>query len=681
MSSRLLQSSGTPHPPVSTPILKQKACTACRTRKVKCDRNFPCSNCVSWRVECVYPSPVRRAQRSRKWPVQAGDGSGAVKSQRPLDARLQKVEIALQELAELVQGDDLESQPERRISAAGVGSASTFDCSIQEVMAMRNNLKIFGFKPHTLHSEPPRAQGCRLRPFGSFSLEVAPLHPSRAEALLCWRVFLENIDQLVKVLHRPSAERILRKGLMSGTSSLSKGEEALLFAIYFSSVASMRTTDAETCFKTSKNAALIAYLSATEQALMRADFLTSTDLVTLQAFVLFLSFNRFVDEAKSVWAMTGLARRLSSSAQGNLSPFEREMHRRLSWQLWFLDQRAAEDRGEEAPSPPDPELPLNVNEAELDLRMITAPISREGWTEMSFSLIRYEIASTSSKIESGPFSFSDKERMIKECRHRIQSRYLKYCDDRKPIPWLAQLSAEVMTTELRIKLHSQAYLPANAATVFHEPEGQRDNLFRTTIDIIDAKRLVEQDPLAKHWKWLLSAYLQFQPLAFLLKELCHRQCSSEMDYAWTVAETAFARWTEDSKKSGNGEVLARLMEKTKAKMKDMEMRRQSPMQAAELPPSTCPWLMVSGFGLAQDPYPAEDPTHLPSGARTESSIPIQDSAGMPASQEYPNMTMTSLLSESVQPTDELFWTHDMTASDLFADFNSEGGFVGDIYQF
>ncbi|KAI1692647.1 fungal zn(2)-Cys(6) binuclear cluster domain-containing protein [Ditylenchus destructor] len=49
------------------------AATYCRYRKVKCDRQQPCSNCLRVKLNCSYP---------------AGRGRAAKKSTRTLDTRL-----------------------------------------------------------------------------------------------------------------------------------------------------------------------------------------------------------------------------------------------------------------------------------------------------------------------------------------------------------------------------------------------------------------------------------------------------------------------------------------------------------------------------------------------------------------------------------------------------------------
>ncbi|OAT01374.1 C6 transcription factor [Blastomyces dermatitidis ER-3] len=61
--------------------------------------------------------------------------------------------------------------------------------------------------------------------------------------------------------------------------------------------------------------------------------------------MVFLSIGIFMDETKFAWALTALARRLVCSMSAELSPFAKEVHRRLWKQLWYLDRRAVEDHG------------------------------------------------------------------------------------------------------------------------------------------------------------------------------------------------------------------------------------------------------------------------------------------------------------------------------------------------
>lgn len=69
---------------------------------------------------------------------------------------------------------------------------------------------------------------------------------------------------------------------------VSKGLEALMFAIYTFAVTSLSTLECESMFGEAKSTLLAKYRLRTQQALVRAEFLRSSELVILQAFVLFL---------------------------------------------------------------------------------------------------------------------------------------------------------------------------------------------------------------------------------------------------------------------------------------------------------------------------------------------------------------------------------------------------------
>ena len=50
----------------ATKITRGHSCILCQQRKVKCDRQKPCSNCTKARVECVASTPTHPRRRRRK---------------------------------------------------------------------------------------------------------------------------------------------------------------------------------------------------------------------------------------------------------------------------------------------------------------------------------------------------------------------------------------------------------------------------------------------------------------------------------------------------------------------------------------------------------------------------------------------------------------------------------------
>lgn len=52
--------------PAAPKITRGHSCILCQQRKVRCDRQKPCSNCIKARAECVPSAPIQPRRRRRK---------------------------------------------------------------------------------------------------------------------------------------------------------------------------------------------------------------------------------------------------------------------------------------------------------------------------------------------------------------------------------------------------------------------------------------------------------------------------------------------------------------------------------------------------------------------------------------------------------------------------------------
>ena len=124
--------------------------------------------------------------------------------------------------------------------------------------------------------------------------------------------------------------------IKNNLDKIDTGTEALMFSIYFSAITSMTQEGVKSTFGKEKKTMITGYRHAVEQSLMNAGFLNTHRLVTLQAFVLFLTCARRGDDVKLVWTLTGLATRIAQSlglhhdgSKFGLSPFDTEARRVL----------------------------------------------------------------------------------------------------------------------------------------------------------------------------------------------------------------------------------------------------------------------------------------------------------------------------------------------------------------
>ena len=120
-----------------------------------------------------------------------------------------------------------------------------------------------------------------------------------------WYIYQENVEPLIKAVHVPSTEKIFRD-TRKNHDQLSPGDEALVWAIYYAAITSLDPDEVMSNLGEKKDEVLIKYRFAVEQALSKANFLNTSDMTVLQAFVIFLVVVRRQDESRLFWYLTGL---------------------------------------------------------------------------------------------------------------------------------------------------------------------------------------------------------------------------------------------------------------------------------------------------------------------------------------------------------------------------------------
>ncbi|KAI4140836.1 MAG: hypothetical protein LQ341_003683, partial [Variospora aurantia] len=574
-----------------------RSCVTCRKRKVRCDKRHPCSNCNKAAIECVFPGPGRAPRRSRKPP------------DAELLARLRRLEGVVQHLGknideepekseEVVQdepvdddhGTETDTQPvkqEKKIpkgcgmfngpeppkkSVDGVTKefgrlvvdegrsryvSNKFWSSMSEEIAEMQDILDDPTEEEGDYPSPGSGSSASANhqgfifSFSSTILSLRNFHPPAHQILTYWEVYKENVDPLVKVIHRPSLEKTLADEAKE-LDHISKPLECMMFSIYFAAVTSLSDEECLSMTGMEKESALKKYRFAFEQAMARAGFLSTTEMVIIQAFTIFLICVRRHDDSRFVWTMTGLLIRLAQSMglqrdgeQFGLSPYETEMRRRLWWTLIHLDLRASEDHGTDptiVDQSFDTRFPLNINDEDIDPAMRAPPPEHDGATEMTFDLVRFTVSTTARRMSyappgrgkcadrSGTFTLEHKERLIDELHQHVEKKYLQHCDMNIPLHW-------VIGTVLRLVL-------AKMWLIVHHPlqredfdskelsEETKDRLFRTSVDIIQWSSVLEKEPSTKKWGWIFRTYVQWHAVAFVLSQLCVRTKGAEADRAW-----------------------------------------------------------------------------------------------------------------------------------------------------
>ncbi|KAJ5170330.1 Transcription factor [Penicillium coprophilum] len=619
------------HVATEPPSSASRSCVTCRRRKVRCNKRSPCSNCTKSGIDCTFPPPGRAPRKSKRPPDAellsrlrrlegvidhlrgSGNAEGAVTPTQAPSSTTGSSTLRSEPTAPTSVSTESQNQADK--------GACPFEESDPKKLAPNKFENEFGrlvidegrsryvsnrlwaslgdeieelqdILDHSSSEEDdaPSPESSNsgshdgfLFGFYSLSQSLREFHPPMFKVSILWEKYRENVAPLITIVHRPTAKKLFAEAARN-PDTLDKNSEALVFAMYLCSIISMKPDECLFQFGEDRPTAVKRYRFATEQALAKAGFLNTQSLILLQAAVLFLVCVRREDDSKFVWSMTSIVLRLSQSlglhrdgTNFALKPFETEMRRRLWWHISLLDVRSSEDHGTDPlihESMYDTRLPLNVNDDDLLPDMQTPPEEREGFTDVTFCLIRCEITSALRRANYVcpaartrlPHSLPPVDRagrMIQIISDRCEQRYIRHCDMNIPAQWCTATVGRLILAKLWLILHHPMTRKNRGNNV---SQATRESLFLTAIEVLEFGHLLEADPKTAKWGWLFRTNMQWHGIAFVLSEICVRPICPITDRAWSAVSVIYAEWAAQAthKKGMLWRPLAALMKRAAA---------------------------------------------------------------------------------------------------------------------
>lgn len=119
------------------------------------------------------------------------------------------------------------------------------------------------------------------------SMALRPWHPDPAQIFKLWQSYLDNVNPLVKMFHAPTVQQMISNAA-GNLEDIPRNLEALMFGIYCVSAESLTEDQCLSILACVKVKALQRFRSGAQLALARANLLRTSDLLVLQAFVLFI---------------------------------------------------------------------------------------------------------------------------------------------------------------------------------------------------------------------------------------------------------------------------------------------------------------------------------------------------------------------------------------------------------
>ncbi|KAF9762079.1 hypothetical protein IL306_003578 [Fusarium sp. DS 682] len=381
-----------------------------------------------------------------------------------------------------------------------------------------------------------------------FAKALDGLNPMPSQMLCIWQTYVENVDPFIKVLHVPTIERIVKQ-LNGNFSSYGHNVEALLFAISLAAIASMDEEIVSFNFNTPKEQLLQRYQFGTEQALARANFLTTKDITVLQALVIYLSLLPNIGAQDKVYPLTGLLLRLAKSAglhreddSNQYNQLEREIRRRLWWHICFIDSSSRRSEAQDlsiTPASFSTGLPTNSNDDDLDSSTSQVPNPNQGSTGVTLCLIRCELWYLTQAIRADTTdSLETRLGLFNALRQKVEKTYFQHLQPNQPWDSFIWTMTTLFFAKVELVIRRRSKTLPTA-----------DELLSPSITVIKAVQTLKSEPSWVKWRWQLQGQMPWHAMGVYLRQASRSLWTRELEDVWS-ATTALKDGVTGDMKSG-----------------------------------------------------------------------------------------------------------------------------------
>ncbi|OAA65545.1 Transcription factor [Niveomyces insectorum RCEF 264] len=590
-SNKLIEPNNTTLPGNRTTI-PQLNCELCRERKVKCDKLEPCTTCMSAGVACV---PVHRLRRPRGRHVRR-----SVAVDEDVKRRIRRLEALIDHAGPAASRSDetvvvplRSSQSSDRgacaspsaIKACRPGSADEGEpekgaplvqCPddfwadlAEEIHGLRDVIESGQDEAEDGTAETPDAEHAGslhrgisvLGLSGSSTNELFPLdgmdcsqasvtHNRDLARRLC-QVYLDQVDPITKILHRPSIAKLMLRGddylnYPDGHVSV----EALRAAVMYAAACSMTDRQCGSLLSADKPRLVAGCRRACEGALERADLLTTRDITALQAFVLYLVGRRTEECSRAVWTLLAVAVRVAKAQSLHVDTptpshcsrdrrgrrhetfFAQQMRRRLWLTICLLDVQAAFGMTSQPLVGVDEavasfQLPAHINDADFGPDTRNPVADREGLTDTTYSTIKYKLQHFGRLTHFAP---PQPQRGPVEGAHRDTANDGAALDRRTAHEALAdQFQHDI----LRLRVAPGSRPP---------PARVRGDtaLLRASATVLEQAMLMHTDPRGEGFRWAIT--VPWHALAIAVAECYLCTDADLLRTVWPVLEASYRHY-------------------------------------------------------------------------------------------------------------------------------------------
>ncbi|KAH7131115.1 hypothetical protein EDB81DRAFT_807945 [Dactylonectria macrodidyma] len=366
-----MQQRMTSRPSPATGRRTERSCVICHRRKVRCDKQSPCSQCSRGGYSCLYPQPGPAVRRVRKTTITdvASRISDLERTLVAVSRDSQDPRLSIRPFQPVAASPVLGNAEHGGVSQAVKGHASSASAPAGTTDTLYNHYKTppsyeppHSVRPaasegpddspsdevllrkgsssqyfnevlfsrvieqeHDVRSalstprvrSPQQPTSSPFNPMGilsskRFDQPLASYLPSKLAAMHLWRVYVDKVDPCSKILHVPTDEVTIYT-VIDDPDAASAEILAICYAVYFSAVVASDPAEVATLLEDDKYAALGRFKLGIEQAFAHSEFLEAPTVGLLQALAIYLAAVRVHNSGRGIWILNGLAIRAAES--------------------------------------------------------------------------------------------------------------------------------------------------------------------------------------------------------------------------------------------------------------------------------------------------------------------------------------------------------------------------------
>ncbi|TIA01363.1 hypothetical protein D6C82_03810 [Aureobasidium pullulans] len=604
----------------------QLSCELCRERKVKCDKLDPCTGCIIAGVSCktIYRDRLPRGRHARKSIGNLESSTPRVTrhanrraavttaeaSNKELRERVENLETLLQSMANqgtvspntsnitagraAIQADRIPTTRRDRSEHFEQCHASSSERVLVNLQCSHNNDGILAALSIGTESHLPvveRQTGTLLDASrAELNTPKTYCRVSRTGIARLVGVYFAQIDPILKMVHRPSVERLLFHGeKYLEISDAYSSADALQNAICYAAANSMTDQKCQSLLGKSKPLLTEELCRACEKSLASANLISTRDTAVLQAFVLYLFARKSFDMSTSTWTLVSIAVRIGEKLRlykrtETDTFFETQMKVRLWLTICMLDyQTAMSQRSDPLINYGKVKEALaqlrHVNDADFGPSSLVAIEDQEDLTDMTFAYVLFQHQLAGRLLNSEALSENESEETRQGYAREFEEKalgVLRFCDpESSQLAWFTWHATQCHIAIIRVsRLRPLCKSPSKSDGTLQCPDREYE-LLRMTLRVLEKTQMMHTDPRGEPYRWYST--MPWPMLATALS-VCGSCSNAELTLQGWPHEALIAQSGDDPSQG----VLASAMQRASANIAAMSSQDSDGVSTDEI---------------------------------------------------------------------------------------------------